>query len=453
MSKNDIWDEVKNLTAPEKVSKAKITLNKEQPFFAYLVEHLNIKEDTQGRLPFPTMGVDAKGNCIYHKDFVTKVTKEQLVGTLAHEVLHVANEHILRERGRSITVNGLSVWNIAIDIVTNHMLVLNNFELPENGIIPRDGQVTIFNKYSIDNIEEKSAEDIYEELKVILKKMIKNGEATEGSGGGQGKGKKSKGQGSGKEYKTKDGDGPPSGFDNHLKGKGDKDKPGSGKSGKPDANPNIGDKDWKKIMAEAVNHSKMRGNTPLGAGRMFEELHRHKINWNAYLRRVIASKIPFDITYSRPNKKFLNQDIFMPSVVGESVKVICAIDTSGSMSQQDLEDALSEMIGISKSFHHVDFFVVTHDHAVHDYIKIFNGNIQKIKDLKIHGGGGTSHIPLYEFIREKRLHRETKLLVSFTDGYSEFPERCPEVETIFVLGGGHIPADQMPSWGTTICLD
>jgi len=483
--KSDIWDEVKNLSAPDKVSKAKITLNKEQPFFAYLVEHLLIREDTKGLLPpaNQTMGVDGKGNCVYSKDFVLNLQQEELVGVLAHEVMHVANEHIMRRRERSLFVNGFELWNICIDIVTNQMLVENNFRLPTNALIPQNNQLEIFGGV-IDKISDKAAEDIYEELKAQLKQMVKDGKATEvqqGQGQGdqdqdqgqdegeQGQGQQ-QGQGKGQGFETNDGENP-SGFDEHLKGDDKKGQgKGQGQDKGQDKGQNLGDqqgegqgqgknpiadgnKDWKKIMAEAVNHAKMRGKVPLGAQRMFEELHRHKINWRAYLRRVIASKIPFDVTYSRPNKKYQNQDIFMPSVVGEAIKVICSIDTSGSVSQGELEDYVSELLGIAKSFHHVDFYVITHDHAVHDYVKIFNGNVQKIKQIQIHGGGGTSHLPVYEFIRDKRLHRETKLLVSFTDGHSEYPERRPEVDTIFVLSGAHKPVENMPTWGTSICLD
>ena len=479
---HDIWDEVKDLSAPDKISKSKITLNREQPFFAYLVEHLRIKPDTQGKLPCPTMGVDAKGNCIYSEKFVVALKQEELVGLLAHEVMHVANEHIPRRRERNLIVNGIMLWNICADLVVDQMLLSNGFTLPslEGHVYPQNNQAEIFDTV-VENISEKSVEDIYEELQAQLKQMVQDGRAQEGQpqqGQGQGQGSSDSGDGEseeegqdsgnqqqnqsrGKNYNTSGKT--PSTLDEHMEGgsAGDKaqDSKGDGKETDGNGMPkesqggNMPDVDWKKIMAEAVNHAKMRGQIPLGAERMFADLHKHKINWRAYLRRVIASKIPFDVTYSRPNKKYQNQDIFMPSVIGESVKVICSIDTSGSISQQDLEDYISEMIGISRSFYHVDFFIMTHDHAVHDYEKIFNGNVQKIKQMKIHGGGGTSHLPVYEFIREKRLHRETKLLVSFTDGYSEYPERRPEVETIFVLSGGHCPAENMPKWGTTVCLD
>ena len=49
-----------------------------------------------------------------------------------------------------------------------------------------------------------------------------------------------------------------------------------------------------------------------------------------------------------------------------------------------------------------------------------HSNIAKIKKLKLNGGGGTSHEPLMEYIKEK--HRDCKLAIFFTDGYSDLDD-------------------------------
>ena len=75
--------------------------------------------------------------------------------------------------------------------------------------------------------------------------------------------------------------------------------------------------------------------------------------------------------------------------------------------------------------------------------------------MKLHGGGGTSHIPLFEYIEKKRVSwdMDSTIVVSFTDGYSDFPEKRPLVDnTIFILSTNHCPIEDIPKWGQVVSL-
>ena len=456
-----------DLSTEDRISKAKIKLNRSFPFFAYIIEHLKFKESEH----IETIGVNIKGDCFYNKKFIDGLPEDHLMGVLCHEVQHPALRHFQRQGSRNILVNGMDLWNIAIDIADNYLLLQNNLSLPKEGIIPDGESVTVFG-ITVDNLENKSAEELYDEILAgLIKNGAKKGKPRQGNGQGEGKGKGKKGQGQ-QEQSTQQGQGNeytideknPDTFDEHIKdgkdddkegdGKNDKEgngKEGKGKEGKGEEFPDI---DWDKVVAEAYNHAKMIGKTPAGFERCFQELHKPQVNWRTLLRKTISSFLPYDYTYKRPNRKYSCHDIYMPSIYGESIRVICSIDTSGSISQGDLESYLSEMIGIAKSFSNVEFHVLTHDTQVHDDLPIYNGHVNKIKQLKIHGGGGTTHIPLYEHIEKNKRKWNTNLLISFTDGYSEYPERRPKVETIFVLSGGHCPKENIPSWAhRVVCLD
>jgi predicted metal-dependent peptidase len=49
-----------------------------------------------------------------------------------------------------------------------------------------------------------------------------------------------------------------------------------------------------------------------------------------------------------------------------------------------------------------------------------NGNVNKIKNIKIVGGGGTSHFPVVDYLNDKM--KGTNILVAFTDGYSDIED-------------------------------
>jgi predicted metal-dependent peptidase len=445
-SANDIFNVT--LSTEDKLSKAKIRLHKEYPFFSYLVEHLRIQEDTNNRLSSKTMGVDEKGRLYYDKAFVDKIgegTGAQLLAVLAHEVMHPAFRHFTRQGHRHVQVNGQELFNVACDVSVNHIIVEEGLELPSLGIIPKDGKVTVYG-ITVENIGDKMAEEIYEELLAGCLEQVKQGKMKQvgGPNGDMTNGGKSAG-----------------GFDDHLKsgdddgdgeGKGDKEGEEDG-SGQGDDDAGIPSGDWIKIVAEAMEHAKRIGKLPAGMQRQYDELHKSKLNWRAIIRRTVASKIPFDYSYVRPSRRYIVHDLYLPVVVGEKIKVICSIDTSGSISEKELSSFISEMIGISRSFSFVEFVILTHDVEVHDDITIADNTIRKLRSIKVHGGGGTSHKPLFKYIKKNRKKWNTKLLVSFTDGYSDFPDKPDGTETIFVLGGSHAPRESMPKWAKTICLE
>ena len=444
-----------NLSTEDRISKAKVKLYRESPFYSYLVTHLNFKESTM----LPTMGVTERGTCYYNSKWVDSLTIPQLIGVIAHEVQHLALRHHQRCNNRNILVNGSSLWNIAIDISDNFLLVENHFELPKEGIIPHNGSVEIYGT-TVSNIGEKSSEEIYEELKAYLKTLPP--QPQDGQGDGKGKGGISV-SGNGFDNVPNQ----PEELDQHLWGDKDPEGAGAGKgtegelkegnaAGKEPSDVPTGRqvKDWDKIFHEAYNHAKLIGREPAGMARQMDEIHKGRINWRAVIRRLVASKLPYDLTYRRPNKKYLSNDAYMPSFAGETIKVICSLDTSGSISKSDITDFMSEIISLSKSYDHVEFRVLTHDVTVHDDVKVNSGNIRKLLAFEPHGGGGTDSRPLYDYIRKHRYQKEMPLLISFTDGYTTWPEKpVKDFETIVVLAGGHIPKEQVPSWILTITME
>jgi len=146
-------------------------------------------------------------------------------------------------------------------------------------------------------------------------------------------------------------------------------------------------------------------------------------------------------------------DIYMPSTIGKKIKVLCHIDTSGSICEEELTDFISELVGIARAYkNNVEFRILAGDTKIVDDILLTQGKGEKaLKTLKLHGGGGTDHRPVFEYVHKKKYARDAKLLICFTDGASSFPEHT-NIKTIFVLAGTHVPKERMPEWGKTIAL-
>lgn len=130
------------MKASDKITKAKVKLILNSPFFATLVLKMEYIEDSS-ILTAATNGKKIK----YNPTFIDSLSLEETEGVLVHEVLHVALMHHTRRQNRDA-----EKWNIACDFPINEMTVASNFKLPAGGLMPTG-------KFS--SFANKSAEEIF----------------------------------------------------------------------------------------------------------------------------------------------------------------------------------------------------------------------------------------------------------------------------------------------------
>jgi len=381
------------MNTEDKLIRARIRLQEKNPFFAYLSLYLTFKKESKDNPLHENagMGVNSKGQITYRESFVEGISDEELIGVLAHEILHLALLHLLRLKARN-----LEGWNIACDVCVNSLLKKNNFELPKGIIVDRYDNLE-FEGIKIEKISEKTAEMVYDEIpKELIDKLNQ-------SGNGNGKG-----------------------FDEHTHG-GDLSQEEQLKQ----------EDTWLKRCEEAYCNAKSKGNLPKGLERYIDELKRSKINWKALLLRTLNSSMPNDYTWAKPHKKSIACNTFLPNILREKVEVVIAIDTSGSIGKKELTDFISEIVGLARAYHNIDMKIITHDCEIYDTLEVSNGSINKIKQIQIKGGGGTSHKVVFDYVKEK--HRQTKMLICLTDGESDINElnfRDYSFSKVFVLTDG-----------------
>jgi predicted metal-dependent peptidase len=131
---------------------------------------------------------------------------------------------------------------------------------------------------------------------------------------------------------------------------------------------------------------------------------------------------------------------------------VFAIDTSGSVSDSDIDLIFTELEAIA-SDKSTTVTVVECDSTIHRVYTLRNGR-QKVT-RQVYGRGGTSFDPTFELIKLGKFGKftvddETDLLVYATDGYCTFPTnslRIKSTKVIWLTTTGMIPAES--TWGVT----
>ena len=382
------WKELKMTSQViiDKLRRARVQMMKRFPFFGYLSMYLQFVEtdevEVNGKKKklFDTMAVDNHGHMYYNPEFIKKLSEQELIGVLAHEIMHVANGHHERLKNRD-----RNVWNVATDVIINRLLKLNGMQLPKGALTKES-----INKYvKIDKPEEIPSEELYQKLYDKIPK----------------------------EYV---------GFDYHIYGNGK----GNDKK-ETTAQKKYRKNQWKNRICEAVQRAKQKGNVPAGMKRYIDELLEPKIHWKTLLMKYITKEIPFDYGWNRPSKKSISAGVYLPSIIKESMQLIVSIDTSGSMGKKDLAEAFGEIIGIIRAYPFVKMTAIVCDAEIHRVYELTNTNADEVKKLALEGGGGTSHIPVYNWIKDNK--PMARLLINLTDGYTTFPNDDLGINSLWVI--------------------
>ncbi|MFZ0590052.1 MAG: M48 family metalloprotease, partial [Bryobacteraceae bacterium] len=114
----------RNTSLAARLTKARTALLLEHPFFGSLLFRLKM-ECHSG---IATMATDGK-TVFYNPGFVANLSSAELVGVLAHEVMHPALRHHTRRGDREA-----HRWNMAADYAINPLLVDAGLTLPADAL-------------------------------------------------------------------------------------------------------------------------------------------------------------------------------------------------------------------------------------------------------------------------------------------------------------------------------
>lgn len=152
--------------------------------------------------------------------------------------------------------------------------------------------------------------------------------------------------------------------------------------------------------------------------------------WNLYLKRLMgAVESNKKKTITRRNRRQPDRLDLRGQLRSHKAKIVVALDISGSISDQEFNQAIKEVLDIVKNYNH-EITIIECDNEIRRVYKV-----KSVKDIKerINIRGGTKFTPVFEYANNHKVN----LLVYFTDGKGE--EKLLSIprgyKTLWVISG------------------
>jgi len=355
----------------KKISQAKAKLLVDYPYFGTIASKLELiqNDDIQA---FKSDGKVVE----YNSDFFEALELSEIEFVLANGAMHASLSHEQRKNGRSGWL-----WQMATDYAVNDMLVENGMHRPD--------EATYSKRFS-----GLYAEEIYAELKDdILRDEL--------------------------EYETDE--------VNDVQTDNKDDSSPQDKTTDMQQDSSLEEQLFEEFTKSVLETQEKRGELPLSMERFFHIEKSSKIDWRNELKIAIDKFHKDDYTLIPPNKKFLHLGIYLPSTLSNKFQIVIAVDSSGSIDEQLLDEFLSEIDFLMSSVQNFQIDLLVCDDKIHSHTIFYSGDTLEV-ELK--GGGGTDFRPVFEFIENEL--SDTKLLLYFTDLEGKFPYAQPYYDVKWV---------------------
>jgi predicted metal-dependent peptidase len=384
--------------------KAKATIVLDHPFFGSIL----LKYPILPNESIKTLAVTNRGRIYYNPKFVEALTVQQVVWALCHEAMHVVGQHAQRLHNRKHRK-----WNFATDAWIND--TLDAAKIGER--IP--------NTVDIPGSKDRTSDEIYNGLPDDPPGGKKGQPGSGDCGGGSGD-DPSKGSGEGD-----DSDGP------------------QWMDGDPFADdimeegPALTDSEMKEMEAEAkvavaqaAQAAKTRGKMPGALQKFVDQFIESRVPWHDKLERYMVGFAKADYSWTRPNRRFIGQGIYLPSVgnVPRMGTVVIQKDISGSVSQKESQHFDGHTLRIVQDCHPEKIYILYTDSRV---AKVDEFGPDDEVTTGYWSGGGTDMTAGIRWCEENGI--EPDVFITLTDGYTPFPEHT-DFPTVWVISNKDIVA-------------
>jgi predicted metal-dependent peptidase len=355
-----------------RLAKAKTSLVLGHPFIGTIALNMPFKLDDR----VPTAAVNGR-EVRFNPEFISNLTDPEMMFVVAHECFHPMLEHNWRRMGRDPRK-----WNRAADYVINQLLTDEGIgKMPAQGLL--------------DKALYTQGNGITDNIYTLLP------DEPEGDGPGP----------SG---------GPPDGGPGPLDDCQDAD-------GTP-AEQQQQQAEWKVRVAQAAQAAKMSGKLSANMARLVGEILEPRVDWRDVLRNFLTKCRHDTRSFSRLNRRFLPQGLYLPSVSGEVMgEILIAVDCSGSIGERELNEFAAEIRAIKDDLMPRCLHVMYFDSKV-SHIEEYQPDDEL--DIQPHGGGGTAFSPVFR--KADELGIEPVACVFLTDLYCDDFGDQPDYPVLWV---------------------
>ena len=299
---------------PDLLAAARFKLSRERPYLGAALWALQprAKPGMLAAAGSP-IGVDPWFRLYYDPEGLTAWSVEEVTAVLYHEVGHLLRDHARRADVAGVPRDGghRFVWNLAGDLEINDDILRDGMALPTGGCLPKAFKLP----------DGLFAEEYYHRLMQSAKPMPQPQAGAGACGSGAG----------GERHEHEDG--PEAG-----------DAPGVDRV--------EGELIRQRVAEDVREHVKSRGTAPGWLTRWAEARLTTKVDWRKLLASLVRRacgdvKGLIDYSYARPGRRSgAEPTVVLPSMVQPSPQVAVVVDTSGSMSERELAQALIEIDGV-----------------------------------------------------------------------------------------------------------
>jgi len=403
------------------------------PFVARLAMHLELVPVVDVRVP--TAATDGH-SAWFNPAFMAGLSDDERLFVLAHEVWHCALGHL----GRGEGYEDPERWNVAIDHVVNAMLKAEGLQVPRGAVLFRGW-------------EGAFAEDIYAQLAPPEPR-----EPPEPSDGESDDPYASDEWEVRDLYSLFDPISVPSDRGRLADVHGVPSTDEAVRSAWPAGDELVLDPDfrpeerpepevWNDRLVAAAQQAPGAAE---GMGEVLqwrlEPLQEPTVPWQDVLRQFVTAAYGGERRWLPPSRRHVAAGLYLPSRRSDFLKVVVAVDTSGSTTNF-LSDFASELVGLLESFGRYELTLICCDEEVRSVREYGPDNPLTVGDLRFEGGWGTDFRPVFEWVEANLA--EVNVMVFLTDGGGPVPRSGPGYPVLWAL----TPGDQPPaSWGRAVHL-
>ncbi len=400
------------MTHLEKIEKAKARLMLEHPYFGTVAAALKL-HPSDNIESFLSDGVHLQ----YNDAYFDNASVEEVEFALANGAMHTVLKH-----QRRIGERYEWLWQLATDYTINAMLLKNGFGLPDRANFQQ-------------RFEGMYAEEVYEILRsdIINEELSSDESLQEQAHDEQGK--------SNNDRVSQEGVEAPRDWNE----KGDRPRQGAKSDGSNSENANRNELQHAKeeepleeihaLQEELKEHFEQifqklnrQGTLPKDLNFVVPEYFSHKVDWRELLYGYIASYAKSTYSFIPPNMKYLYRGIYLPSLNSDLLRIVIAVDTSGSVDETLLGTFLGEVGSIMQRYPNYEIDLIMADAKVQSHKVFLPG---ESLEYDVSGRGGTDFSAVFAYI-DQQINYPT-LLLYFTDGMGTFPEFEPSYDVMWVI--------------------